>query len=267
MGRINKLVAAVVVFVFIPAVGINAQEVDTPRKVVPLKDRIKSVQQKVFLKKGRFEFGPLFGFGLNDNYVHNFQLGAILAYHITEQWAIEAGGGYTLHKVKGWIDDVENVYNMQIFPHIAYKEYALNVGATWSPIYGKWSILDDFIIHLDMYLLAGFSGLGVDGSFKPGGQVGVGMSIFTTRWLSLRLEYRDTMYGQDGFANHMLFFVGAGFWVPFDFHYTTGVKTIRRTARQEQPAKKKKKKEEKKEEKKKEENEPSLDDIQLELGE
>ena len=198
------------------ALSARAQERDELLEMVPREDRIKSVQQKVFLKKGRFEFGPLVGFGLNDNYVHNFQLGGVLTYHITEQLAVEAGGGYTLHKVKGWIDDIGDVYNMHIFPDIAYKEYTFNLGGVWSPIYGRLSVLDDFILHLDVYLLAGFSGLGVDGEFKPGGQVGVGLRLFTTSWMSVRFEYRDMMYGDDGFANHMLVFIGLGFWVPFD---------------------------------------------------
>jgi len=269
--------AAVLLSVLSFPLALYAQEAEKPREVVPLKDRIKAVQQKVFLKQGRFSFGPLVGFGLNDNYVHNFQLGGVLTYHITEQWGIEAGGGYNLHKTKSWINDVQDVYHFEIFPDIKFKSFAFNVSAVWSPVYGKWSIFDDFILHLDVYLMAGFMGLGVDEGFKPGGQVGVGFRIFTTRFMSVRLEYRDNMYGDDGFANHMLFNIGLDFYVPFDFDYTTGVKTIkRRTA--EEPAAREERKEEKAEEEKTEAEkteeekteeappEPSLDDLELELG-
>jgi len=91
--------------------------------------------------------------------------------------------------------------------------------------------------------------------------------------MTVRLEYRDNMYGDDGFANHMLIFVGLGFWVPFDFEYQTGVKVIKRRttseAEAEEAAKEPDKEEEKKEEEKKEkteEAEPSLDDLEIELG-
>jgi len=274
-SQFARLAAATVLLsVLSVPLGLSAQEVDKPREVVPLKDRIKAVQQKVFLKKGRFSFGPMVGFGLNDNYVHNFQLGGVLTYHITEQWGIEAAGGYTLHKTKSWINDVQDVYHFEIFPDIKFKEYAFNVSAVWSPIYGKWSVVDDFILHLDVYLMAGFMGLGVDGSFKPGGQVGVGFRVFTTRFMSVRLEYRDNMYGDDGFANHMLFNIGLDFYVPFDFEYTTGVKTIkRRTTDDVQPEERREEEKQEEEEGKQEEEkqeeappEPSLDDLELELG-
>jgi hypothetical protein len=83
--------------------------------------------------------------------------------------------------------------------------------------------------------------------------------------MSVRLEYRDNMYGDDGFANHMLFNIGFDFYVPFDFEYSTGVKTIkRRTADEAAPREERKREEEKKEEEAP--AEPTLDDLELELG-
>ena len=64
---------------------------------------------------------------------------------------------------------------------------------------------------------------GVDG-MHGAGTVGIGTRLFLTRWLTLNLEVKDTIYNEDFKAgdqlvNNVVFQTGLGFWFPVGWDY------------------------------------------------
>ena len=68
-------------------------------KDVALGDKVKAVQRKGFLKKGRLEVAPVFAATVNDAFYQKFGYGLRLAYNIEDSFAIAVRGArYTKYR-------------------------------------------------------------------------------------------------------------------------------------------------------------------------
>ena len=63
-------------------------------KDVALGDKVKAVQRKGFLKRGRFEVAPILALSLNDAFYQKIGGGLRLAYNVQDSFAIAARGSY-----------------------------------------------------------------------------------------------------------------------------------------------------------------------------
>lgn len=125
---------------------------------------IKTIQKKNFMKIGRYEVGPAIGFVANDPFLNRYIVGAVLDYHVTEIFAIEAQLGYAPVLGQGGEDDpdwkplsVQLLDKNSVSPDISKLTAHGSLGLAFSPIYGKASIGKKIIIF-DIY---GSFGLGV----------------------------------------------------------------------------------------------------------
>ena len=202
-----------------------------------LQDRIKAVSRKVFIKEGRFELAPFGGVSVNDAFFRRWTIGSRASYHIFDSLSIDAGGAVnvfseTLPSVRivggeiGVISDDAALFG-----------YA-DIGGTFSPIYGKFSLMSEWIVHFDTFVSGGV-GLTVDSNrytflgqelpdlvpgINPAAEVGFGGRVFLLRWLVLRIDFRDYIYPQyrsniSTLQNLFMLNVGLGFYFPFDFEY------------------------------------------------
>ncbi len=119
---------------------------------VTLDDRVKSVQRKVYLKKGRFEVAPSVTLSVNDPYYTKFGAGLRGAYYLADTLAV--AGRFSIMQVLPE-DDVriaKRTFDSRIFYSVPQWSAMGNV--EWSPLYGKVAFLND-ILHFDAYLLGG----------------------------------------------------------------------------------------------------------------
>lgn len=214
-----------------------------------LEDRIKAVSRKTFVKAGRLTLVPQLAASTNDAFFQHFGAGGRLSWHLVDSLAIDAGfiwippyvGTFELPTLRV----VRNQY--QAVADVADLYGYTDVGVTFSPLYGKFSILGSWIIHFDAFV-SGAVGLAIDSNrytvfgqdlpevstggfgtytvpgFNPAAEVGFGGRIFLLRWLTLRAEVRDYIYPQHraGVArlqNLVMVQFGVGFYFPFDFEY------------------------------------------------
>ena len=180
---------------------------------VALGDKVKAVQRKGFLKKGRFEIAPLFAATVNDAFYQKFGGGLRLAYNPHDAFAIALRGAkYTKLRT----DNVRE--GMLAFGSQLLKsdiDQQLMLGGVWSPIYGKASFLQSSIVHFDLFLQAGFglvwSGTSGpprnDGAFcmtlpweserrcpKIAADFGGGLRFYPKDWLAFELGMLATFY-------------------------------------------------------------------------
>jgi len=211
---------------------------------VALGDKVKAVQRKGFLKRGRFEVAPVFALTLNDAFYQKFGGGLRIAYSFQDTFAL-ALRGVTYRKPewtspRDWqpaILRTENgqagkiAFGSQLLASQIYDQLMLD--GVWSPIYGKASFLEKNIIHFDVYLSAGFGMVWSATSFAPLNEgphlatdFGGGVRFYPKSWLAVELGLMTTLYPdqpvksvpatvQKVVAGN----VGFSFFFPTDFDY------------------------------------------------
>jgi outer membrane beta-barrel protein len=150
LRALTLLAVGVVLF---PATAFSAE----PEKVV--------VRNRLFTNDGKLEVNAAAGFSMVNYLTSHTNLTASLGYNLTEQWAVELGGGYAISgqtnvaeaasnevvqsnpaSQQKTVDDFEDLWQM------TWNVTAL---ARWSPIYGKINVAAELPVHFNAYLLAG----------------------------------------------------------------------------------------------------------------
>jgi outer membrane beta-barrel protein len=218
------------------ATGPKAEE--KPRAFVPfsekdvaLGDKVKAVQRKGFLKKGRFEFAPEIAATVNDAFYEKIGYGGRIAYNFQDAFALSVRG---MRYVKFRSDNVrEGKLAFQSQLVAADIEQQLMLDGIWSPIYGKASFRQHDIVHFDLYLSAGFGLVWSTTSNPPLDQgahlatdFGGGVRFYPKEWLAFDLGLLATLYPDQPIeqlpATVQKVFVanvGVSFFWPFSFEY------------------------------------------------
>jgi outer membrane beta-barrel protein len=213
-------------------------------KDVALGDKVKAVQRKGFLKRGRFEVAPIFALTVNDAFYQKFGGGLRLAYNIHDSFAV-AVRGLTYRQPewsspRSWqpapirTDSTKEgkvAFGGQLLASQIYDQLMLD--GIWSPIYGKVSVLDQKIVHFDLYLSAGF-GLVWTATTEPprsekppiAADLGGGVRFYPKDWLAIELGLMATLYSDRPQASlpatvQKVFAatVGVSFFFPTSFEY------------------------------------------------
>ncbi len=164
-----------------------------------LGDRVKAVQRKGFLKRGRLQIGALFAPTVNDAFYQKYGFGGRLAYNLEDSLAL--GVRYTGYA------SVQTEYRKQavlafqsvLLPSKIHHEFMAE--AIWSPVYGKVAFFGRGIVHFDLFLLAGAGFVLSDTSLEPQNQgphfatdVGGGVRFYPNDWLAFEAGLRATLY-------------------------------------------------------------------------
>lgn len=190
----------------------DTSEVD--RDVGPLRERIRPVSGHMFRKKGRFELSPSLTVSLRDAFFTKFIVGAAATYHPTDWLGFGLRAGYSFPVVAQSAQictpNIGGVTRRCSFPSFeelngdAPGQIRLIGGldVQLSPIYGKIAVLAEQFLHFDMYAIVGAAGVQYVGPGTAevatrlgfGGNLGGGLRVFINRWLTTRVELRDTIY-------------------------------------------------------------------------
>jgi outer membrane beta-barrel protein len=150
---------------------------------VTLDDRVKSVQRKVYLKKGRFELAPFVTLSVNDPYYSKVGASVRGAYFLADTLAVAARVS-VMEVVSS--DDVriaKRTFQSRIFHSV--PQWSAMGDVEWSPLYGKVAFLNS-ILHFDAYLLGGMGVMNTETS-----------SIETTNPLTSKVETRGPSLATD----------------------------------------------------------------------
>ncbi|PTL80402.1 outer membrane beta-barrel domain-containing protein [Vitiosangium sp. GDMCC 1.1324] len=164
---------------------------------VTLDDRVKSVQRKVYLKKGRFELAPAISLSVNDPYYTKVGIALRGAYYLADTLAVAA-------RVSGIqvvsTDDVriaKRSFHSRIFNSV--PQWSAMGDVEWSPLYGKVAFLND-ILHFDAYLLGGMGVVNTEMSNTEGrgpslaADLGIGIRFVARDYLAVNVSLINTSY-------------------------------------------------------------------------
>lgn len=197
---------------------------------VSLSDRVKAVQRKHFLKKGRLELVPTFAMSLNDAFYTKLGGGLAVNYHLADSIAL------SLHYEKFGIAQSESVRiakrELQSLLLSSKLDWSAGLDFVWTPIYGKLSWFNT-IVQYDLFLMTGVgaawsqtSGDPVGDGVHPAVDVGVGQRFSLSDWMAFEFWVKQLLYAdrpQDRQISEiqkvLTLNVGLSFWIPPSFSY------------------------------------------------
>jgi outer membrane beta-barrel protein len=164
------------------------------------KRRKRSVKERLVQKTNRHELGVRGGQYVSDLFDATSVLGAFYAYHLTEDFAVEASGAITKVTSTGE-PELERVFSVLGDPNRRALLFFANL--EWAPLHAKLQS-GASIVHFDVYLTGG-AGV-VDSVLSSGvaGDAGFGFMVFLGRAAALRLEVRDHIYRQQLLSRKLL---------------------------------------------------------------
>jgi len=208
------------------------------------------VVRKPFLKVGRAELLPTWGVTMNDNIIQHVQLAGQLNYYLTDVLAVGVEGQYYVKNLREPFDLVAR--QARRLPTVNKYNYGAALNFHYVPVYGKFAILDDSIIHWETAFTAGVGFtesevLPRDPALQPfknfliTPNVGASMRFFVTKFLTVNVGIRDYIFvdrfeavdrtevsgeaakqdADSALINNVVFQAGLSFWFPTSFEYTT----------------------------------------------
>ena len=191
-------------------------------------DRVKSVQRKLYTKRGRFELAPSFIINVNDAYYTKLGGAIRAAFYPHDSLAISAR--FSLMQTLP-TDDVRTAkrnLNSRIF--FSVPIWSVMGDIEWSPLYGKVAMFNS-ILHLDGYLVGGGGVVYTETSSAPGRTVnpafdlGLGLRFVVKDFVAVNVAlinttYVDTPTGTTKGITQNLMLINAGVSIFFPFKST-----------------------------------------------
>jgi outer membrane beta-barrel protein len=175
--------------------------------------RVHVLEQRPFTEAGRWEVSFFGNTQVNPKFTVHAGVAAELAYHLRENLAAQIGLWYFPLSVQSTLSE-ELLTKARVAPESAeaflLRAVAL-AGVEFMPIYGKLNVFDGKILRLGMYLNGGFGAAKTrlqlrpssdpstgrtfgDTGYRPIASLGIGLRVFLSERLTVRLELRDFAY-------------------------------------------------------------------------
>ena len=160
-------------------------------------DRVKSVQRKVYLKKGRFELTPLVSVSVNDPYYSKFGASLRGAYYFADTLALSARGSVMQVLPSSDVRTAKRTFGSRIYHSV--PQWSGMADVEWAPLYGKVAFLNS-ILHFDGYLLGGAGVVKTETSslegrgISVGADLGLGMRFVAKDFLAVNVALINTSY-------------------------------------------------------------------------
>lgn len=207
-------------FVLIGPAHVSAADDEAASTIVPTRapaEKFPSlVRDKFFLKTGRVEITPRFGYISNNALNDEFTAGIGVTFHLSERIGIEGAFDYgvlggtqnTKQLAVAVLRLLDNNFRLESVDPAAFA----SVSAIWSPMYGKINPFSSAVINLDFFFIFGLGygneniemlsyyndGVSERAELAQEAQLnhlfmlnfGFGAKVFMNKWLSLRLDGR-----------------------------------------------------------------------------
>jgi outer membrane beta-barrel protein len=126
----------------------------------------KAVENRFFLKEGRFEISPVVGYVPNNPFAKRYVGGAILGYHFSETVSLQADIQYSPdfgeRDLKGLTSVLlDRAYNANSSGTTDFQQpldkvsLAASFGLAWAPLYGKINLVGETVLNFDFYAFVG----------------------------------------------------------------------------------------------------------------
>lgn len=146
----------------------------------------QAIQRRQYQMSHELKLGP--GYLPLDAFYKGVTANVGYVYHFNDHFAWQVGRMTLSRSINtGLRKQIERSFGLLTteFPEV---QWIAGSDLLVSPIYGKTALFNSVVVHLQMYLLAGGSGVKTQIEVAPALSVGAGVRFFIAQWISLRLE-------------------------------------------------------------------------------
>lgn len=217
---------------------------------------IWAVQQVYALRARRVDFQPSFGVSMNDPYMQHQSISLAASYYITE--VLAAGLSFNWYRFLENQTDLNFSVSRATHQTVPINEYFWGgqINFTYVPIYGKFALAKEWILHWDVWILGGGGFIftrpvavidpeyrSFDYNMKFCFNVGIGGRLYLTRFAAIYVELRDYIFPEElenlqtystpeereiknrwiddnyKLTNNVMLHIGVSLFLPFTFEY------------------------------------------------
>ncbi|RAL23751.1 hypothetical protein DL240_06235 [Lujinxingia litoralis] len=202
------------------------------------------VRRQLLHRSARFELQPMVAFTMNDAYTRNGMVGVSGTYFLNNSFGLGASFQYgAFHPQTNLRENLERTLaegnEDARLERLSYSSigWAADVGFTYVPIFGKFSVMNSFFSHYDLHLFGGMvivnegvepaiEGFATDEGIagtRPGGYFGGGARFFLSDMFALNFQVRNYLYNRaeissgsasPQLSNTVMLSVGLGIFLP-----------------------------------------------------
>jgi outer membrane beta-barrel protein len=154
------------------------------------KRKMRTTRDRLFQQTNRHELTVQGGYYVSDLFDGTYTYGGAYTYHMTEDLAVEASGGYTRISSSGG-PELERTFDL--LQHKPRRQLNFDANLVWVLAHAKMR-LGGGISHLDLYLTAGGGVVDSVLSSDLAGNAGMGMKFFIGHAFAIRVDVRDHVF-------------------------------------------------------------------------
>ncbi len=179
------------------------------------KRKRRDVRERLFQQTNRHELTIQGGYYTSDLFDGTYVVGGAYAYHMTEDFAVEASAALTRITSSGG-PELERTFTL--LGDKDRRSLLFDADLVWSPAHGKLR-LGGSIRHFDLYFAAGAGVVDSVLSSDIAANGAVGLKFFLGRAIAVRIDIRDHVYRQQLLArkewvNDVTAMIGLGLYLP-----------------------------------------------------
>src|SRR3954467_3288247 len=177
--------AWIVAAALLPSVALaQAEGLENPGRVAAVQERVYRMNQELSLGVGTLPLDAFYkGFGPQVTYT----------FHFSDSFAWQVGRAmYSYAAPTSLRQQLERDFG--VLP-TAFETVQWMAGSdlVWSPIYGKTSFLNQSVLHFEAYASIGGTLIKTNQNFRPALDLGIGVRLFTSRFVSYRLDITNNV--------------------------------------------------------------------------
>jgi outer membrane beta-barrel protein len=179
------------------------------------KRKRRDVRERLFQQTNRHELTVQGGYYASDLFDGTYVLGGAYAYHMTEDFAVEASAAWTRIASSAG-PELERSFTL--LGDKNRRSLLFDADLVWDPAHGKLR-LGGAILHFDLYAAAGAGVVDSVLSNDIAGNGALGLKFFLGRAMAVRIDLRDHVYRQQlltrkEWVNDVTAMIGLGVFLP-----------------------------------------------------
>jgi outer membrane beta-barrel protein len=176
---------------------------------------MRTTRDRLFQQTNRHELTAQGGYYVSDLFDGTYTYGGAYTYHMTEDLAVEASGGYTSISSSGG-PELERTF--KVLEGQPRRQLTFDANLVWVPAHAKMR-LGGSITHFDLYLTAGAGVVDSVLSSDLAANGGVGVKFFLGHAWAIRFDVRDHFFRQrllaeKAFVNDLTATLGLSLYLP-----------------------------------------------------
>lgn len=177
--------------------GMKAEHVDVQK----VKERywtkgeeseLRVVQNRTYSKDRKIGLGFFYAFISSDPFLSIKGAGATIGYHFHEFLGFNIIGWKNFVSPSSALNTLRS--QLGVTANNNHPDYFLGGEVSFSPVYGKLSVLGQSIVYYDLHLLAGGGVMKTESGTYPAPLVGIGQQIYLSKNITLSMDYRLLYY-------------------------------------------------------------------------